>query len=88
VAAGQRDTDSHGLSSRFPEYVRSHPFVKDLPGCSVFALVCRDARRDMRKTSPNRAEIWYKLGVALGQQQREAVRLNGDHANSWYNRGG
>src|SRR5262249_43067815 len=78
VAAGQRDADSHGSSYRFPEYFRSHPFVKDLPRCGVFAMV------DALKKSPNSAENWYKLGVALGQTQRrsdaigayrEAIRL-------------
>lgn len=39
MAAGQRDTDSHGSSYHFPEYFRSHPFVKDLPRCGVFAMV-------------------------------------------------
>ena len=50
------------------------------------------------KKSPNSAENWYKLGVAIGQQQRrsdaigayrEAIRLNRDEADAdiWYDFG-
>jgi len=51
---------------------------------------------DALKKSPNSAENWYKLGVALGQTQRrsdaigayrEAIRLKRDHAKSWDNLG-
>jgi cytochrome c-type biogenesis protein CcmH/NrfG len=54
------------------------------------------AYRNALQKSPSNPDIWYKLGVALGEQKRrpdaigayrEAIRLNRDHVDSWYNLG-